>query len=139
MTSSLPIAIINVRFVPCPFGFQPSGNPQKCDCAQGIPGVWCDIDTITVHHPAAVWIGNNSNSHISHSNCPLDYCKPEDSNLSLWNQNDQCTRVQLLCCSVWSLPTRNQPCSWNLSVSAVLQQLPPSPHFICTGYDHFRM
>ena len=61
MTSSLPIAIINVTFLPCPFGFQPSGNPQKCDCAQeltGIPGVWCDIDTITVHRPAAVWIGN---------------------------------------------------------------------------------
>ena len=82
-----------MTFLPCPFGFQPSGNPQKCDCAQelnGIPGVRCNIDTITVHRPAAVWIGNNSNSHITHSNCPFDYCKAEDNNLSIWNQNDQC-------------------------------------------------
>ena len=102
LTSSLAIATINVTFLPCPFGFQPSGIPQKCDCAQeltGIPGVWCDIDTITVHRPAAMWIGNNSNSHISHSNCPFDYCKPEDSNLSLWNQDDQCVfnRSGVLC------------------------------------------
>ena len=93
LTSSLAIATINVTFLPCPFGFQPSGNPQKCDCAQeltGIPGVWCDIDTITVHRPAAMWIGNNSNNHITHSSCPLDYCKQVDNSLSLWNQDDQC-------------------------------------------------
>ena len=94
LTSSLATATINVTFLPCPFGFQPSGNPQKCDCAQeltGIPGVWCDIDTITVHRPAAMWIGNYSNSLITHDNCPLDYCTPEDSSLSLWKQDDQCT------------------------------------------------
>ena len=102
LTSSLAIATINVTFLPCPFGFQPSGNPQKCDCAQeltAIPGVWCDIDTITVHRPAAMWIGNYSNSLITHGNCPLDYCKPEDSSLSLWRQDDQCAfnRSGVLC------------------------------------------
>ena len=102
LTSSLAVATINVTFLPCPFGFQPSGNPQKCDCAQaltGIPGVWCDIDTITVHRPAAMWIGNYSNSRITHSNCPFDYCAPEDSNLSLWNQDNQCVfnRSGVLC------------------------------------------
>ena len=102
LTSSLATATINVTLLPCPFGFQPSGNPQKCDCAQeltGIPGVWCDIDTITVYRPAAVWIGNYSNSLITHDNCPLDYCTPEDSSLSLWKQDDQCAfnRSGVLC------------------------------------------
>ena len=102
LTSSLATATINVTFLPCPFGFQPSGNPQKCDCAQeltGIPGVWCDIDTITVYRPAAMWIGNYSNSLITHDNCPLDYCAPEDSSLSLWKQDDQClfNRSGVLC------------------------------------------
>jgi len=87
-----PLAILNVSFHPCPLGFSLSDNPPKCDCALQLrkPGVNCNINTQLIHRPALIWIGNYSNEVVVHTNCPFDYCKPQDNDISLYEQNQQC-------------------------------------------------
>ena len=95
------LAVLTVSFLPCPFGFNLTGNPPKCDCANHLkqPGVNCSIDSQLVHRPAAVWIGNYSDDVVIHSHCPFDYCKPEDNEISLHQQDEQCAlnRSRVLC------------------------------------------
>ena len=100
--SDPPVAtVLTVSFLPCPFGFNLTGNPPKCDCANHLkqPGVNCSIDSQLVHRPAAVWIGNYSDDVVIHSHCPFDYCKPEDNEISLHQQDEQCAlnRSRVLC------------------------------------------
>ena len=86
-------AVIHVSFLQCPLGFDEWGDPPKCDCTavlRDIAGLTCDIDTLTVHRPAGVWIGNYSGDIAVHTNCPLDYCKPQGSNVSLERLDGQC-------------------------------------------------
>ena len=93
--------ILNISFRPCPLGFNLSDNPPKCDCALQLrkPGVKCNINTQLVHRPALVWIGNYSDEVVVHTNCPFDYCKPTDNEISLYEQNQQCAfnRTGVLC------------------------------------------
>jgi len=97
----LAAAVLTVTFLPCPFGFQLTGTPPKCDCANHLkePGVNCSIDLQLVHRPAAVWIGNYSDDVVIHPHCPFDYCKPEDNAISLHRQDEQCAlnRTRVLC------------------------------------------
>ena len=37
-----------------------------------------------------MWIGNYSGDVVAHTDCPLDYCRPKDSNVSLLWQDKQC-------------------------------------------------
>ncbi len=77
-----PPSVINVTLMPCPFGFQELGDPPTCDCLlrlSMLAGVTCDINTQMIHRPGNVWIGNYSGDLVSHSNCPFDYCKDENS------------------------------------------------------------
>lgn len=94
-------AILSVSFLPCPFGFELSGHPPKCDCAEHLrkPGVQCHIDNETIHRSPAVWIGNFSNDVVVHNNCPFDYCRPESNDINLFNQDNQCqfNRTGILC------------------------------------------
>ena len=86
-------AVIQVSFLQCPLGFEEWGDPPKCDCTavlRDIAGLTCDIDTLTIHCPAGVWIGNYSGDIAVHKNCPLDYCKPQGSNVSLERLDEQC-------------------------------------------------
>ena len=105
-----------MTFLPCPFGFQPSGNPQKCDCAQGltgIPGVWCDIDTITVHRPAAMWIGNYSNSRNTHKTIVhFDYCASQRIAISVFGSRMISVHVQSFWCSVWKPVSQDSVLLW---------------------------
>ena len=99
--ADMPVSIISISFRPCPLGFNLSDNPPKCDCALQLrkPGVKCNINTQLIHRPALVWIGNYSDEVGVHTNCPFDYCKPEDNDISLHEQNKQCTfnRSGVLC------------------------------------------
>ena len=97
----MPVSIMSISFRPCPLGFNLSDNPPKCDCALQLrkPGVKCNINTQLIHRPALVWIGNYSDEVVVHTNCPFDYCKPEDNDISLYEQNKQCAfnRSGVLC------------------------------------------
>ena len=94
-------AILSVSFLPCPLGFNLSGEPPECACAPQLrkPGVKCDINKQLIHRPASLWIGNYSNEVVVHTNCPFDYCKPEDNEISLYQQDQQCAfnRSRVLC------------------------------------------
>ena len=96
-----PLTILNISFRPCPLGFNLSDTPPKCDCAVQLrkPGVKCNINTQLVHRPALVWIGNYSDEVVVHTNCPFDYCKPTDNEISLYEQDQQCAfnRSGVLC------------------------------------------
>ena len=97
----MPLSIIKISFRPCPLGFKLSDNPPKCDCAPHLrkPGVKCSIDTQLIHRPALIWIGNYSDEVVVHTNCPFDYCKSKDNDISLHEQNEQCAfnRSGVLC------------------------------------------
>ena len=101
MDDNMPLAMLNISFLPCPLGFNLSDNPPKCDCALQLrkPGVKCNINTQLIHRPALVWIGNYSDEVVVHTNCPFDYCKPTDNEISLYEQNQQCAfnRSGVLC------------------------------------------
>ena len=94
-------ATLFVSFLPCPLGFSLSGEPPECACAPHLrkPGVKCDINKQLIHQPASLWIGNYSNELIVHTNCPFDYCRPEDHDISLYKQDQQCAfnRSGVLC------------------------------------------
>ena len=94
-------AILSVSFLPCPLGFNLSGEPPECTCAPHLrkPGVKCDINKQLIQRPASLWIGNYSNEIVVHTNCPFDYCRPEDNEINLYEQNEQCAfnRSAVLC------------------------------------------
>ena len=101
LSSRIPPAVLHVTFLPCPLGFDLSGDPPKCDCVKHIrrQGVTCSITRQTIHRPAEVWIGNISGGLTIHTDCPFDYCKPENTELDLNNQDEQCSfnRTGVLC------------------------------------------
>ena len=93
--------VLPISFHPCPLGFNLSDTPPKCDCAVQLrkSGVKCNINTQLIHRPALVWIGNYSDEVVVHTNCPFDYCKPKDNEISLYEQDQQCAfnRSGVLC------------------------------------------
>ena len=101
LDNHMPLTILNISFRPCPLGFNLTDKPPKCDCALQLrkPGVKCNINTQLIHRPALVWIGNYSDEVVVHTNCPFDYCKPKDNDISLYEQNQQCAfnRSGVLC------------------------------------------
>ena len=125
----IPLTVLNISFHPCPLGYNLSDNPPKCDCSLQLrkPGVKCNINTRLIHRPALVWTGNYSDEVVVHTNCPFDYCKPEDNDISLYEQNKQCAfnRSGVLCGA----------CQPGLSLAL----LHSSFHPICSGggYTHY--
>ena len=94
-------SVIDIVFLPCPFGFELNTTCSKCDCASHLraPGVICDINSQTIHRPKSMWIGNHSDDLTLHLNCPFDYCETEGGSISLSYQDTQCSfnRSGVLC------------------------------------------
>jgi len=94
-------ALLSISFLPCPLGFNLSGDPPECECAPWLrrPGIRCDINNQLIHRPASMWIGNYSNEVVVDNNCPFDYCRPEDNDINLYTQDHQCSfnRSGVLC------------------------------------------
>ena len=91
---SYPI-YITIFFLPCPAGFcLTSEKPFKCDCnhqLRHLPTVKCHIQDQTISRSGLVWVGSDGNeSVITSQQCPLDYCKQEDINVTLDNLDSQC-------------------------------------------------
>ena len=86
---------INISFLLCPPGFSlTSEKPFKCDCnhqLQHLPTVKCHIQHQTISRSGLVWVGSDGNETvITSQQCPLDYCKQEDINVTLNNSDSQC-------------------------------------------------
>ena len=94
--------VVSITFKDCPIGFELSqAPPHVCTCAPhlAVPEVWCNINTQIFQYQGNMWIGNYSDDVTVHRNCPFDYCKPDSSDISLWNQDEQCAhnRSGVLC------------------------------------------
>ena len=95
---------VHVKLLPCPFGFQLSTDPAQCKCTKRLTlkGVKCDINTHNLHKPLGSWIGaehNVTKTILFHSYCPFNYCKNNDTKVSLQNLDEQCAfnRSGILC------------------------------------------
>ena len=91
---------LSITMLPCPPGFNLTGNPPQCNCALSLlkQNITCNITDQTIHRRAAMWIGyhykapntSDGDGVIIHNHCPFDYCKQEDLNLSLSDPDEQC-------------------------------------------------
>ena len=96
--------IIHVNLLPCPLGFQLSTDLAQCKCAKHLTlkGVKCDINTRNLHKPLGSWIGRENNvtkTILFHTYCPFNYCKNNDTSVSLQSPDEQCAfnRSGILC------------------------------------------
>ena len=86
-------AVISVAFLECPPGLELSSDFSVCECEPQLKnyGLIFDTGTWTFNRPASMWIGYYGKEQVViHPNCPFHYCKSEDTNLSLGNQDEQC-------------------------------------------------
>ena len=95
-------AVVNVTVLNCPPGFELSSDLSTCQCEPHLEayGIRCDIDTQKFTWPAPMWIGYYKEQQVAvHTNCPFHYCKPEDNEFTLDNQDKQCAfnRSGVLC------------------------------------------
>lgn len=82
---------LEVEFIlcSCPIGFQPKADNTKCDCecdAKLYPYITeCDYLDKTLIKKGSYWIThiNNSDGYLIYPYCPLDYCKPPTSRVSI--------------------------------------------------------
>ena len=85
---------INISLRPCPPGFSLSKHPPfKCDCnqlMQQLPGVKCHIQSQTISRSGLVWINTDGNETVAASNCPYNYCKREEINMTSEDPDSQC-------------------------------------------------
>ena len=85
---------INISFRPCPPGFSLSKDPPfRCDCnrlMKQLPGVKCHIQEQTISRSGLVWISTDDNETVTASNCPYNYCKREEINVTLEDPDSQC-------------------------------------------------
>ena len=87
---------VSVNLLPCPVGFQMIDG--QCTCAQVLLDSHISSCTIVngtpyIHRPIPYWIGlptDNASSLLVHSQCPYDYCKPYDLNITPHNHDIQC-------------------------------------------------
>ena len=92
------LVVINV----CPMEFPFNTATLYCDCDPEIKryDITCDINLWLVHRKSQMWIGSVSTGSLSvYTYCPFDYCSPNDTDLDLMNQDEQCDnrRAGVLC------------------------------------------
>ena len=98
--TGLAQAIVNVTFLPCPYGFVQSGDQCVCEKRLQTYTDQCIVgdekDYITKKPDSRFWIGYSNNSGLKaglilcHS-CPIDYCKNVEVNISVTNVDAQCS------------------------------------------------
>ena len=88
---------VNILILPCPPGFKVTAElPYRCGCnqiLQSLNGVSCHIQDQTIVRSGLVWVGtlNNDNETVAASEyCAYDYCKREESNVTLSEPDSQC-------------------------------------------------
>ena len=91
---------VHISILPCPLGFVLTTDPPfRCDCnllLRLMHGIQCYIQDQTIGRSGLLWVGmihddNGSNGTIAASEyCSLDYCKREESNVTLSEPDSQC-------------------------------------------------
>ena len=88
---------VNISILPCPPGFKVTAElPYRCGCnqiLQSLNGVSCHIQDQTIGRSGLVWVGtlNNDNETVAASEyCAYDYCKREESSVTLSEPDSQC-------------------------------------------------
>ena len=93
---------INITILPCPLGFNLTGDPPSCQCTNKLHIIGIDNCTVTngtglVYRRGTVWVSHsnyNNNSKtdgvLVHSYCPYDYCKVDDMPVDLYHPDTQC-------------------------------------------------
>ena len=91
-----------VQLLPCPIGF--TLQDGMCDCDPILPAKFhnCYIDHSTIKRPASTWITAHAHMNSTKyliSDCPMDYCLPYQSHVSLHHPDLQCqfNRTGFLC------------------------------------------
>ncbi len=101
---------IKLKFNECPQGFY-LNNAGYCNCQLSIQRLClsCDISNYTIRRSGQQWVGtthehdfgDNNSGIVAHQHCPFDYCRTDNSSLSirLENQDVQCAfnREGILC------------------------------------------
>ena len=105
-TLEVPL-LISLSLKICPAGFQLSQETQSCICHNKLRknNIGCNINDQTVYRQQSHWLGavyndsQNESDVIIYKYCPFDFCKPENMNLRLDNQDEQCSnqRSGVLC------------------------------------------
>ena len=91
-----------VQLLPCPIGFTLQDGICDCDPVLSTITDKCYIDYSTIRRPANYWIfahTQSNNTQYLISNCPMDYCLPQSSNVNLLYPDLQCqfNRTGILC------------------------------------------
>ena len=96
---------VEVTLAQCPVGFQLVDG--RCVCAAILLKNHIDMCSIVngtpiIHRPSPYWIGlpqDNTSSILIHTQCPHDYCQPDDLNITAENPDEQCQfeRSGILC------------------------------------------
>ena len=88
---------INITLLPCPTGFNLTGDPPGCECYSvfGSNHISCDVTSGLVirsgtQFVAAVFDGNETTGVIVHNHCPFGYCKPQQVTVDLNTPDSQC-------------------------------------------------
>ena len=91
-----------VELLSCPVGF--TFQDGICDCDPLLPSCIekCYIDHSAIKLPANTWIMAHTQTNMTEyliSDCPMDYCLPNSSNINLLYPDDQCqfNRTGILC------------------------------------------
>ena len=95
-------AVVLVNVLNCPPGFELSSDLSTCECEPHLKtnGIKCDIDTLKFTWSAPMWVGYyNKQQVVIRTECPFHYCKLQDNELTLDNQNESCAfnRSGVLC------------------------------------------
>ena len=98
---------ISVTVLPCPPGFELTGDPPTCECKPLLKeyGITCSIESETIRRTAPFWMSkeidstHDQHSIVVHEYCPFDYCIPSDFDLNLSDSDSQCAynRTGVLC------------------------------------------
>lgn len=92
---------VSVYLKDCPIGFSLSSDTGKCVCNPVIYGrIKCNINDQGFLRPTNTWLGFiNESGVVFHPNCPIEYCSPDDVNITINTSNSQCEphRTGLLC------------------------------------------
>ena len=96
---------VEVTLAQCPVGFQLVDG--CCVCAALLLKNHIDMCSIVngtpiIHRPSPYWIGlpqDNTSSILIHTQCPHDYCQPDNLNITAENPDEQCQfeRSGILC------------------------------------------
>ena len=98
------VLVVKVHLLPCPVGFDLEENTHICKCSLQLKQrntTECDINTRTIIRLPPYWLSNHSEHLLIYDNCPFDYCKTTQVEITMQEPNisKQCAfnRTGTLC------------------------------------------